>query len=63
MIEQCGWKGRRENNAAVSSQHALVIINQGEASGQQILALSNKIVRSVSEEFGINLEPEPKIYR
>ncbi len=63
MIEQCGWKGSRENDAAVSSQHALVITNQGQASGQHILALSNKIVRSVSEEFGIKLEPEPKIYQ
>ena len=62
MIEQCGWKGSRENNAAVSSQHALVIINQGQASGQQILALSKKIADSVAGEFGITLEPEPKIY-
>jgi UDP-N-acetylmuramate dehydrogenase len=62
MIDQCGWKGARENDAAVSSQHALVIINHGGASGQQILALSNKIARSVFGEFGIQLEPEPRIY-
>ena len=62
MIDQCGWKGARENDAAVSSRHALVIINHGGASGQQILALSNKIARSVLGEFGIQLEPEPKIY-
>ena len=63
MIEHCGWKGARENDAAVSSRHALVIINHGQASGQQILALANKISDSVAEEFGIILEPEPKIYR
>jgi UDP-N-acetylmuramate dehydrogenase len=62
MIEQCGWKGTREHDAAVSSLHALVLINQGQASGQQILALSKKITSSVAGEFGITLEPEPKIY-
>ncbi len=63
MIEHCGWKGVCENDAAVSSQHALVLLNQGQASGRQILALSAKIAKSIEQTFGILLEAEPKIYQ
>jgi len=63
MIDHCGWKGFQENGAAVSSQHALVLVNQGQASGRQILELSQKIADSVAQEFDVTLEPEPKIYK
>jgi len=63
MIEHCGWKGFQENGAAVSSQHALVLINKSQASGRNILDLSAKIARSVEQEFGVILDIEPKIYR
>jgi UDP-N-acetylmuramate dehydrogenase len=63
LIDHCGWKGFQENGAAVSSQHALVLVNQGQASGRQILELSGKIISSVEENFGVILEPEPKIYK
>lgn len=63
MIEHCGWKGFQENGAAVSSQHALVLINQSQASGRHILDLSAKIAHSVEQEFGVILDIEPKIYR
>jgi UDP-N-acetylmuramate dehydrogenase len=62
MIDHCGWKGVQENGAAVSSQHALVLVNQGQASGRHILELSRKIADSVAQAFGLALEPEPKIY-
>ena len=55
--------GFQENDAAVSSQHALVLVNQGQASGRQILELSRKIADSVAQEFDVTLEPEPKIYK
>ncbi len=62
MIDHCGWKGFQENGAAVSSQHALVIVNQGQTSGRHILQLSAKIADSVAQNFGLLLEPEIKIY-
>jgi UDP-N-acetylmuramate dehydrogenase len=63
MIDHCGWKGVEENGAAVSTQHALVLVNQGRASGRQILELSGKIADSVAQTFGVFLEPEPRIYK
>ena len=63
MIEQCGWKGRSMGGAAVSEQHALVLINKGNAPGREILTLAEAIQDSVQNRFGINLQPEPKIIR
>lgn len=61
MIEHCGWKGRSIGRAAVSSQHALVLINKGNASGAEILTLANAIGESVQERFGVRLQAEPRI--
>lgn len=61
LIEQCGWKGFREGDAGVSAQHALVLVNHGQASGAQLLDLARRIVASVRERFGIVLEPEARI--
>jgi UDP-N-acetylmuramate dehydrogenase len=63
MIDHCGWKGVQENGAGVSPQHALVLVNQGQASGRHILELSQKIADSIAQEFGVTMEPEPKIYK
>ena len=61
MIETCGWKGKREGDAGVAQQHALVLVNHGNASGQQLLDLARRIAASVHERFGVSLEPEPRI--
>ena len=61
MIEACGWKGFREGDAGVSAQHALVLVNHGQASGRQLLDLARRIADSVRERFGVELEPEPRI--
>ena len=61
LIESCGWKGFRDGDAGVSDQHALVLVNHGGASGEQILALGRRIAESVFERFGVILEPEPRI--
>jgi len=63
LIETCGWKGRSMGGAAVSEQHALVLINKGHVSGAEILKLADAIQESVRERFGIELEPEPLIIR
>jgi UDP-N-acetylmuramate dehydrogenase len=61
LIEACGFKGLREGDAAVSEQHALVLVNHGNATGAQILALAERIRATVRERFAIELEPEPMI--
>ena len=61
MIERCGWKGRREGDAGVHASHALVLVNHGQASGAQLLALAQRIQASVAAQFGISIEPEPLI--
>ena len=61
LIDACGWKGVREGDAGVSGEHALVLVNHGTASGAQLLALARRIAASVHAEFGVALEPEPRI--
>ncbi|MBD9468128.1 UDP-N-acetylmuramate dehydrogenase [Pseudoxanthomonas sp. PXM01] len=61
MIEACGWKGHRDGDAGVSAAHALVLVNHGEATGAQLLALARRIADSVHARFGVRIEPEPKI--
>jgi len=58
LIEQCGWKGKRVGNAGVHHQQALVIVNFGRSTGQEIRQLANAIQRDVSRQFDIELEPE-----
>lgn len=61
LIEACGWKGHREGDAGVSGQHALVLVNHGEASGRELLDLAQRVAGAVQARFGIALEPEPRI--
>jgi UDP-N-acetylmuramate dehydrogenase len=61
MIESCGWKGKKLKHAGVHHQQALVIINDGEATGEEILALSRAIQDDVFKKFSIHLTPEVNI--
>ena len=61
LIEQCGWKGKREGDVGVSPQHALVLVNYGNASGAQLLDFARRIAESVRECYSVILEPEPRI--
>lgn len=61
LIEQCGWKGHREGDAAVHENQALVLVNYGSATGSNILTLAHRIQNSVYERFGLKLEMEVNV--
>ena len=61
MIEQCGWKGKALGRAAVHDMQALVLVNLGGATGEEIVTLCSAIRKDVKEKFGIDIHPEVNI--
>ena len=58
LIEQAGWKGKSLGPAAVHDRQALVLVNKGGATGDDIKRLCDAVKKDVRERFGIELEPE-----
>ncbi|MDR2835026.1 MAG: UDP-N-acetylmuramate dehydrogenase [Bacteroidales bacterium] len=58
LIDKCGFKGYSYNNAAVHQTQALIIINKGNCTANDILKLSEIIQKKIRETFDIQLEPE-----
>jgi len=62
LIEQCGWKGKSLGNVGTWKNQALVLVNLGNAKGDEVLNLAHTIQNSVYEKFKVQLEPEVNIY-
>lgn len=58
LIEQCGLRGAHKGDAGTHENHALIIINKGQASGKELKEFSEHIQSRVFEQFSISLEPE-----
>lgn len=58
LIEQCGWKGKRVGNVGMHDRQALVLVNHGGATGEEVKNLSEQIIISVFNKFGLKLVPE-----
>ncbi len=61
LIEKSGWKGKSLGNAGVHHKQALVLINKGGASGNEIIALAKAVQHAVWSMFGVELEMEVNI--
>ncbi len=60
LVEQSGFpKGFTKGSVGISRRHSLAIVNRGGASASDIVALKSDIQRAVSDQFGIDLKPEP----
>ncbi len=62
LIERAGWKGVARGPVAVHAHQALVLTNPGRAPGGEVLALAEEIRHSIAAEYGVDLEPEPRVY-
>lgn len=61
MIEQCGWKGASLGRAGVHDRQALVLVNRGGATGEEVVTLYKRIIEDVRAKFGIEIHPEVNV--
>ena len=61
LIEQAGFKGKRYGDAGIHKNQALVLVNYGSATGQEILNVSKEIQDTIFRTFGISIEAEVNI--
>ncbi len=61
LIEQCGWKGKVVGNTGTWKNQALVLVNHGGATGEEVYSLSSQIIDSVYTKFGVLMEREVNI--
>lgn len=59
LIDQSGWKGKQLGPVGMYEKQALVLVNHGLATADDVWALSNQVRGDVKKQFGIDIEPEP----
>ena len=62
LIEKCGFRGKNIGKVGTYKKQALVIINFGDATGEEIKIFSESIQKAVLNKFGVNLTPEVNIF-
>lgn len=62
LIEQCNFKGVVDGNTGTWKNQALVLVNHGGATGQEVYRFSEKIINTVQQKFGVLLEREVNIF-
>lgn len=63
LIEHAGWKGKTKGRAGCYEKQALVLVNHGGASGEEVWSLAKDVIYSVEEIFGIKLSPEVNLWK
>ncbi|TWR27975.1 UDP-N-acetylmuramate dehydrogenase [Mucilaginibacter achroorhodeus] len=63
LIEQCGWKGKQVGHTGTWKNQALVLVNHGGATGEEVYNFSSQIIDSVYDKFGVLLQREVNIVR
>ena len=60
LVEQSGFhKGFAMGRAAISSRHTLALVNLGDATAAELIALRDAVMTAVKDKFGVQLEQEP----
>jgi hypothetical protein len=62
LIEKCGWKGKRVGNVGVYEKQSLVLVNYGDASGEEIKNLCDQIIKDVYDKFGLQIQAEVNLF-
>ena len=62
LIEQAGLKGFRKGDAGVHTKQALVLVNYGNATGQELIDMATHVQKSVFDKFKITIAPEVNIF-
>ncbi len=61
LIDQAGFKGHRDGNVGVHAKQALVLVNYGGGTAKEILALADKIIKTIEEKYGVTIAMEVNV--
>jgi len=61
LIDRAGWRGVSEGRVGVHERQALVLVNRGGATGEELLSFAQKIIADISQHYGVELEIEPAL--